>query len=218
MSSVFFQKIFSCKRSRCFILNEIFDDRTYCNFIVYSRNLIMMIKSLCVLALACLPNASLAFVSPATTRTLVSPLRSPKLRQPQPFLILQETPSAAALSDEQPSRLETFRKYGSQFCNLFPIWTLITAGVALKRPSTFLSIPSSTFPAQIGLLMLCMGISLTPADFKRVAQRPGAVLLAFLGCYGVMPALAVVIGKALALSPSLAAGLVLVSCINGAQA
>lgn len=110
------------------------------------------------------------------------------------------------------------RKYASRFCNCFPIWILMTALVALARPATFLSIPSSTFPAQIGLLMLCMGISLQPRDFKRVAQRPGAVLLAFVGCYGVMPALAYGIGKALALSPSLAAGLVLVACINGAQA
>jgi predicted Na+-dependent transporter len=34
--------------------------------------------------------------------------------------------------------------------------------------------------------MLCMGISLQPADFRRVAQRPGAVLLALAGCYGLV--------------------------------
>jgi bile acid:Na+ symporter, BASS family len=63
-----------------------------------------------------------------------------------------------------------------------------------------------------------MGISLKPSDFQRVGQRPMAVLLAFVGCYGVMPGLAVLIGKLMQLSPSLAAGLVLVACINGAQA
>jgi BASS family bile acid:Na+ symporter len=45
-----------------------------------------------------------------------------------------------------------------------------------------------------------------------------AVLLAFVGCYGIMPGLAVLIGKVMNLNPSLAAGLVLVACINGAQA
>ena len=45
-----------------------------------------------------------------------------------------------------------------------------------------------------------------------------AVLLAFAGCYGAMPLLAIVIGKAFQLEPALAAGLVLVACINGAQA
>jgi BASS family bile acid:Na+ symporter len=111
-----------------------------------------------------------------------------------------------------------FRKFAQVFCNLFPVWTLLTALTALISPSTFLGIPPSTFPTQIGLLMLCMGISLQPRDFARVVQRPGAVLLAFVGCYGVMPALAWTIGKVMGLSPSLAAGLVLVSCINGAQA
>jgi bile acid:Na+ symporter, BASS family len=126
-----------------------------------------------------------------------------------------------ALEREIPQpvdRMAQFRKYAQIFCNMFPIWTLLTAATALSRPSTFLSIPPSTFPAQIGLLMLCMGITLKPSDFKRVAQRPAAVLLAFVGCYGVMPALAFAIGKVMCLSPSLAAGLVLVSCINGAQA
>lgn len=66
--------------------------------------------------------------------------------------------------------------------------------------------------------MLCMGISLKPSDFARVFQRPVAVLLAFLGCYGIMPSLAILIGKVFQLEPALAAGLILVACINGAQA
>lgn len=78
------------------------------------------------------------------------------------------------------------RKFATIFCNLFPVWTVITAAVALTRPSTFLSIPPSTFPAQIGMLMLCMGITLKPSDFQRVSQRPAAVVLAFVGCYGVV--------------------------------
>ena len=129
-------------------------------------------------------------------------------------MVLWESTAAAGGA----AKLSLFKKYAARFCNLFLVWTLMTACLALKRPSTFLAIPSSTFPAQIGLLMLCMGISLKPEDFQRVLQRPGAVLLAFLGCYGVMPGLAVLVGKVLRLNPSLAAGLVLVSCINGAQA
>ena len=122
-------------------------------------------------------------------------------------------------SAKETSRLAKFRQYAQTFCNLFPIWIVATALTALVKPSTFLSIPSSTFPAQIGLLMLCMGISLTPQDFARVAQRPAAVLLAFVGCYGIMPMLAMAIGRCvLAGQPSLQAGLILLACINGAQA
>ena len=125
---------------------------------------------------------------------------------------LQQTALEAEVPRPSNDRMAQFRKFAQVFCNLFPVWPLLTALTALIRPSTFLGIPPSTFPTQIGLLMLCMGISLQPRDFARVVQRPGAVLLAFVGCYGVMPALAWTIGKVMGLSPSLAAGLVLVSC------
>lgn len=63
-----------------------------------------------------------------------------------------------------------------------------------------------------------MGISLKPSDFTRVFQQPAPVAIALLGCYGLIPALAIVIGKVLQLDDALAAGLVLVACVNGAQA
>ena len=125
---------------------------------------------------------------------------------------------SSSLSKSSITRLDQFQNYARNFCNLFPVWTVLTAAVALKKPEIYLSIPTSTFSAQIGLLMLCMGISLKPLDFKRVLQRPAAVLLAFLGCYGLMPALATGIGRGLQLDSSLSAGLILVACINGAQA
>mmetsp|Transcript_14510 Transcript_14510/g.21344 ORF Transcript_14510/g.21344 Transcript_14510/m.21344 type:complete len:428 (-) Transcript_14510:418-1701(-) len=135
-----------------------------------------------------------------------------------------ETPPSTSSGEEDTTEagkltpLEKFKKGSAIFCNLFPVWTLITAGVALTKPAVFSRVNPNTFTAQIGLLMLCMGINLKPSDFKRVFQRPGAVLLAFVGCYGVMPALALALSSALRLGPSLSAGLVLVACINGAQA
>ena len=126
--------------------------------------------------------------------------------------------NAAEIPSSGPTRMEQFRKGAAIFCNLFPLWTCLTAGTALADPSFFAGVGTKHFTGLIGMLMLCMGISLKPSDFQRVAQRPGAVVLAFVGCYVVMPALALMLGKALALSPPLAAGLVLVSCINGAQA
>jgi len=144
--------------------------------------------------------------SPRTTTTAVSASTS------------LSVDDASDKSNSETPKIEVFKKYARRFCNLFPVWTLITAAVALKKPSVFLKIPPSTFTAQIGVLMLCMGISLKPSDFRRAVEKPAAVGLAFFGCYGVMPALAIAIGKVLALPSSLAAGLVLVSCINGAQA
>jgi len=128
------------------------------------------------------------------------------------------TASASEIQPEVPSTLERFRKASAMICNFFPVWTLITAGSALYRPALFESIDPKSFTGLIGALMLCMGITLKPEDFKRVVQRPVAVLLAFVGCYVIMPCLALILSKVFNLGPSLSAGLVLVSCINGAQA
>lgn len=66
--------------------------------------------------------------------------------------------------------------------------------------------------------MLSMGITLTPADFVRVAQEPAAVVIGFLLCYILCPALGLALGKGFKLPMDLVAGLVLVGCINGGQA
>lgn len=138
-----------------------------------------------------------AFQSVVQPFSLLRPIVSPSVNSRIPPRALFDTTIPTEVPEEDTAVTTTnantpspsvarARKYASYFCNLFPVWTLVTAATALARPSTFLRIPSSTFPAQIGMLMLCMGITLKPADFKRVAQRPAAVLLAFVGCYGVV--------------------------------
>jgi BASS family bile acid:Na+ symporter len=161
------------------------------------------------------PPASLLLRSTAARTIVVNPVST-----------LQMASTAADIPSDIPSdsntgpttRMEQFRKGAAIFCNLFPLWTCLTAGSALLDPSLFTGVDTKHFTALIGMLMLCMGISLKPSDFERVAQRPGAVALAFVGCYVVMPALALMLSKVLQLPSSLSAGLVLVSCINGAQA
>ena len=49
-------------------------------------------------------------------------------------------------------------------------------------------------------------------------QRPGITLLSFVGCFALLPSLAVLLARAFGLDSGLTSGLVLVSCINGAQA
>lgn len=66
--------------------------------------------------------------------------------------------------------------------------------------------------------MFSMGITLTVDDFKRVFSKPKVIAIGFVACYGLMPLLALLIAKALALSPSILAGLVVVGSINGGQA
>lgn len=66
--------------------------------------------------------------------------------------------------------------------------------------------------------MLSMGITLTPADFVRVAQEPAAVIVGFLFCYVFCPLLGLGLGKAFKLPVDLTAGLVLIGAVNGGQA
>lgn len=102
--------------------------------------------------------------------------------------------------------------------NLFPIWTVLAALSALKRPALYTWLTTPYFTLSLGVLMLSMGITLSFEDFRRVLHRSGAVAIGFLGCYGVMPLLAVVLAKLFNLPPDLAAGTILVGAVNGGQA
>eukprot|EP00466_Bigelowiella_natans_P012995 jgi/Bigna1/37506/e_gw1.20.155.1 len=66
--------------------------------------------------------------------------------------------------------------------------------------------------------MLSMGITLTPADFAKVLTKPLPVIVGFVSCYGLMPAIALGLAKLFALNNAMTAGLVLCGCINGGQA
>jgi BASS family bile acid:Na+ symporter len=101
---------------------------------------------------------------------------------------------------------------------LFPLWTVLFAALALLRPQSFDWFTTKYFTASLGALMLSMGITLTPKDFVRVGKQPTAVIVGFLLCYVMCPALGLALGRAFNLDVDLIAGLVLVGCINGGQA
>ena len=106
----------------------------------------------------------------------------------------------------------------SALTNLFPVWTVLFTGWALADPAAFAWLTTQYFTAGLAVLMLSMGITLSPKDFARVATRPNAVLLNFALCYGMMPVLGLGLGKLWGLDPAMVAGMVLVGSINGGQA
>ncbi|KAG5187002.1 putative anion:sodium symporter [Tribonema minus] len=114
--------------------------------------------------------------------------------------------------------MELYTKASVVFTNLFPVWLTLFSAVALKDPAMFAWFTTEYFTGGLALLMLSMGITLSPRDFVNVLKRPNAVVVGFGFCYAVMPALAYGLGIAAGLSPALLAGLVLVGCINGGQA
>ena len=131
---------------------------------------------------------------------------------------LQPTPASSVTDMGKVDWGNVYRKFSFYLTNLFPVWTVLVSLVALKSPSTFTWLTTEYFTAGLATLMLSMGITLSPADFVRVATRPNAVLLNFAMCYAMMPALGFGLGKAFALDPAMTAGLVLVGSINGGQA
>lgn len=101
---------------------------------------------------------------------------------------------------------------------LFPVWTILFTGIALKSPSSFAWFTTEYFTAALAALMLSMGITLTPQDFIDVSKEPAAVGMQFTLCYAMMPLLAFGLGKAFKMNPAMLAGMVLVGSINGGQA
>jgi BASS family bile acid:Na+ symporter len=98
----------------------------------------------------------------------------------------------------------------------YPVWLIGCAALALGRPSLFLWFNGPWITFALGTVMLGMGLTLTPADFRRLLQAPGALTLGFLAHYTIMPLAGWLIGKALHLEPGMAVGLILVaSCPSG---
>lgn len=131
---------------------------------------------------------------------------------------LASTASGGAAPKKKMTGFEMYEKGSELIVNLFPIWTVLASGLALYRPELFAWFTTKYFTAGLGLLMLSMGITLSPQDFADVLKRPSAVLVGFIFCYAFMPAFAYGTAQMFALSPEMVAGLVLVGSINGGQA
>merc|ERR1719473_1806399 len=124
------------------------------------------------------------------------------------------TPPSAE-TEELSGFMKSFSAFSSRFSMLFPVWTVLTAALALRIPSAFAWFTTGYFTAGLALLMLSTGITTTVQDFTRVFSRPGPVGVGFVLCYGMMPLLALGLAKGFGLNAAMTAGLVLVGSING---
>lgn len=99
--------------------------------------------------------------------------------------------------------------------NYFTFWIIIFSVIAFLEPAPFAGLTYLIVPT-LGVIMLGMGVSLTAGEFKRVLLRPRDVGIGVALQYGVMPFLGFALAWIFGLSPSLAAGVVLVgSCPGG---
>lgn len=97
----------------------------------------------------------------------------------------------------------------------FALFALGFATLAYLWPAPFAPLRPAIVPL-LGVVMFGMGISLSPDHFARVFRRPGALGFGLALQFGLMPLIAWIVARALALPVELAAGLILVgSCPGG---
>lgn len=124
--------------------------------------------------------------------------------------------TGARLSPDRPSF--SAAKFLNVLTNLFPLWVLLCSLVAVTHPPSFLWFRSSYIVPLLSLIMLGMGLTLSPASFSAVARTPKLVIVGTLAQYSLMPLLARTLAYALRLPPALAAGVILVGVCPGGTA
>jgi BASS family bile acid:Na+ symporter len=110
-----------------------------------------------------------------------------------------------------PQPTDTGNRAARLAVTVFPVLVLAAGGIGLALPDAFASWKTNV-PYLLGVVMFCMGLTMTPHDFKGVAKRPWAVGLGLVAHYVIMPGLGWLIANALDLPPQLAAGVILVGC------
>jgi BASS family bile acid:Na+ symporter len=101
--------------------------------------------------------------------------------------------------------------------NLFLVWVIAAAAAALRWPGAFTWFQPYIVVA-LGVIMFGMGMTLTVADFKRVAEKPYAVGVGLFAQYLIMPFWGWTLARWLGLPAPLAAGVILVGACPGGTA
>ena len=99
----------------------------------------------------------------------------------------------------------------------FVLWVLLFSIWAYVRPNHFAPLAPAIVPG-LGVIMFGMGMTLTPADFARVAGMTRAVACGILGQFFIMPMLALALGRVFGLGNELAMGLVILGACPGGTA
>lgn len=98
--------------------------------------------------------------------------------------------------------------------NTFLVWMLIAAIIGFIFPAQLATL-SGWVPYLLGIVMLGMGLTIDPKDFKIVFQSPRSVIIGVILQYTIMPLTAFLIAKLFHLPPEVAIGVILVGCCPG---
>ena len=94
-------------------------------------------------------------------------------------------------------------------------FVIAVAIVAFFLPGGFSWVKGTNQSIIIGIIMFCMGITLSKEDFKILAKRPLDIFIGALAQYTIMPLVAFTLTKVLHLPTGIGVGLILVGCCPG---
>ncbi|MFF9167942.1 MULTISPECIES: bile acid:sodium symporter family protein [unclassified Streptomyces] len=122
-----------------------------------------------------------------------------------------DTPTTTADPAARPAGPDPAERAARRAVTVFPVLVVAAGAFGLLSPGTFTGY-GTYVPYLLGVVMFCMGLTMSLEDFRGVARRPWVVLLGLVAHYVIMPGLGWLIAHLLHLSPALAAGVVLVGC------
>ncbi len=102
--------------------------------------------------------------------------------------------------------------------NAFPLWILIFSGLALIKPELFTWFTGPFITYGLGVIMLGMGLTLNPEDFKLVFETPNWIFTGALLQFTVMPFLGWLLGYVFSLPLPYTVGLIIVASCPGGTA
>ncbi len=100
----------------------------------------------------------------------------------------------------------------------YPIWLVGIGGVAFFIPESFSWVKGGWITGSLALVMLGMGLTLSPRDFRNLLSMPGASLLGLACQFTLMPIVGWGLVSVFRLEPDLAIGIILLASCPGGTA
>lgn len=168
------------------------------------------------LAMTSFTGARVTARTPLRRRTAVHAPQS----LPQAPLPAQQQPrmAAAGAGDGSTGLSRALNGLTELVIVLFPLLAAAAAYAALQTPASFSLLGANQVRLALAALMLTTGLGLRGAELRTAAARPSLLLGGLIGCYVIMPLLAVIIASVFNLTGGARAGLLLLGLASGGQA
>ncbi|KAI3691714.1 hypothetical protein L6452_31516 [Arctium lappa] len=132
-----------------------------------------------------------------------------------------EPPNYAPISAQIPEHDTSFVDVLKKANSVLPQVVLASTILALVYPPSFTWFTSRYYAPALGFLMFAVGLNSSEKDFVEAFNRPTAILAGYIGQFVLKPFLGYLVGTmamtTFGLPTSLGAGIMLASCVSGAQ-